>query len=840
MKRSLLGVCVVFAACLLVGGEAVRDWAGLREYTGANAVRRVFGEWREKAWRLNCEQLALNYGENVDYELRREQVLFMPETAEFLYSAAAVLKPRYRKGTRPALEAVVAPLVAGCADAQSKAAAIARHCRDLKNKAQGQARHLVFGGTEEELLQRGEDLGECLGRLFVALCEVAGIPARIVMHDISGHTAAEAWLGGRWGYFDLQRGIWFLNADGQIASLRDLVANPALAERPAAPEQVDAAWARLCRERLFHPSEIHGFEYYSLADAGKYHYGKVTRAEAVSAGLFKISPIYDAVSRKVFGLPVEIGDYFWERRPLKQLPLIWRNDGFSPWYEIVPPARAETVDRDYIAPFAGGPYKIMVWGTGPGSTFSHRTKAGEIFGYEVKEEQWKTMFRKGDRYVHDNIAGLIRQGIDPQQFIAKLVHARGMQFYSRLEMNHAFAPPVKTNWLWLAFVGEFCKNHPEYLMEPHKVRMDYSFPAVREFQLAILRELAEAGLEGLELDFSIYPPYFTTPKPEVMTGFVRDVRKMLDEVGARQGHRITLQAVVEIVTTERHGLDWKRWMEEKLVDRMLVSFVGHGGNQREFDIRADEMVRVGRRTGCEVYGQTLESLSIFAEDAKPDGIKRYSRRKLPEEHFAQALIFMRSGVDGLEMAQGSNRRYSQYKREFDLMGTPAYVEYCDKNYLVDPFPNPAPFRPDLAAAQTRYTETKMVHLRIADDIAGAREAGRRVKTMLLLNLRPLKEGERMRLYINGHGPLLIDGNDPKENQRTDANVVISSDQDKRIPNWWLRGLHELAFEPEWLWLGENIIRMVYETDTPKGREKIQVQWPEVRVRYHATGKQSQR
>jgi hypothetical protein len=28
----------------------------------------------------------------------------------------------------------------------------------------------------------------------------------------------------------------------------------------------------------------------------------------------------------------------------------------------------------------------MVWGTGPGSTFSHRTKAGEIFGYEVKEE----------------------------------------------------------------------------------------------------------------------------------------------------------------------------------------------------------------------------------------------------------------------------------------------------------------------------------------------------------------------------------------------------------------------------------------------------------------------
>ena len=112
--------------------------------------------------------------------------------------------------------------------------------------------------------------------------------------------------------------------------------------------------------------------------------------------------------------------------------------------------------------------------------------------------------------------------------------------------------------------------------------------------------------------------------------------------------------------------------------------------------------------------------------------------------------------------------------------------------------------------------------------------------MLLLNLRPLKEGERMRLYINGHGPLLIDGNDPKENQRTDANVVISSDQDKRIPNWWLRGLHELAFEPEWLWLGENIIRMVYETDTPKGRDKIQVQWPEVRVRYHAAGKQLQR
>ena len=52
-----------------------------------------------------------------------------------------------------------------------------------------------------------------------------------------------------------------------------------------------------------------------------------------------------------------------------------------------------------------------------------------------------------------------------------------------------------------------------------------------------------------------------------------------------------------------------------------------------------------------------------------------------------------------------------------------------------------------------------------------------------------------------------------------------------VPNWWKRGVHELKFPAEKLWLGENIIRVVYSASQPREKESLQVLWPEIQLRY---------
>jgi len=164
----------------------------LKAHSGLNAVNAIVGEFRKKAYVLNYEQLAANYGENVEFQLRREQILLCPQTAGYFYSKQSIPNMSdYINGSRPLLENVVATTIDGCQNEKEKALAIMRFCRDLKKKdTLKPGKGFECGGTEELLIEKGEDLCETLSRLFVGLCEIAGIPARLVMHDIGGHNNA--------------------------------------------------------------------------------------------------------------------------------------------------------------------------------------------------------------------------------------------------------------------------------------------------------------------------------------------------------------------------------------------------------------------------------------------------------------------------------------------------------------------------------------------------------------------------------------------------------------------------------------------------------------------------
>ena len=294
----------------LYRGEKATSWEELRAYTGKQAAEAIVGEDRKKAYLLNYEQLGINYGENVDFQLRREQVILCPDTVDFLYSEFTPTAVSYQRGSRPVLEQVVNETTAGCTNDRERMLALMRFCRDLyKKQWPRDMEQYIYGGTEEQLIEKGEHLCECLGRLLVGLCEVAGIPGRIVMHDIGGHITAELHLDGHWAYVDPRAGLYFLKPDGSFASAWELWHNPILLQAQSDEVKVDLSdrWTwdervSKCETMFFDAREVNGFENYSLANSSSYDYSQVTAKETADRGLWDINKQYREMIDRVFGL----------------------------------------------------------------------------------------------------------------------------------------------------------------------------------------------------------------------------------------------------------------------------------------------------------------------------------------------------------------------------------------------------------------------------------------------------------------------------------------------------------------------------------------------------------
>ena len=296
----------------MFSGPIAGSWDDLRAYTGLASAERIVGEQRRAAYIANYNQLDVNYTGTVDFQLRRELVLLCPQTADFLYRTYTPERTAYVAGSRPELERVVRRATSQAATAADKALALMRFCRDAHLEAGREPSHdnYVYGGAEEELIARGEWLCEGLSRLYVPLCEVAGIPGRILYHVIGGHVTAEVFVGA-WAYVDPRMGVYFRKPDGGLASAWDLWRDPSIMANQ--PDDVkrdvsyQSSWAERvarCRDFFFHPHEVNGFVNYRLADAPRFDYAQTTSEQASNAGLWTINQEYRALIEAVFGVEV--------------------------------------------------------------------------------------------------------------------------------------------------------------------------------------------------------------------------------------------------------------------------------------------------------------------------------------------------------------------------------------------------------------------------------------------------------------------------------------------------------------------------------------------------------
>lgn len=168
----------------------------------------------------------------------------------------------------------------------------------------------------------------------------------------------------------------------------------------------------------------------------------------------------------------------------------------------------------------------------------------------------------------------------------------------------------------------------------------------------------------------------TALRAEVMTGFVRSVRAMLDQAGQRKGRRLGLSARVDWREYRRWGCDVERWMKEGLLDYLVVAQHSLGGY--EFDLTP--FVEMARGTDCAL---------LFGEEASTSGHDR-----TPEEDKAIAEGRMKP-------PQGEHLSLQQYcdrARKWYAMGAAGIHIFNDWNNLPvlrvlgdrQKFPPPAP------------------------------------------------------------------------------------------------------------------------------------------------------
>ena len=256
----------------------------IEDYKGKNIIDRMPTETLRKLLEIQRVIGRLSFGDNVDFEREEDEILYCPETEDYLYNSAPPT-PRYERGTRPILEKVVEETTRGLSTDRERALALLVYCKDLKKRSGN--RDYFYGGTEEELIKKGEKYCERLARLMVALCEIADIPARTVRHVVGGHETTEVFIEGGWAYMDPRHALLYVDANDKILSVRELLANTdvifdqpqwvrdiASTEFPFEKRQKMNAYCFFCR------GELQFFAEYHLGDADRYHFEWMPSAEA--------------------------------------------------------------------------------------------------------------------------------------------------------------------------------------------------------------------------------------------------------------------------------------------------------------------------------------------------------------------------------------------------------------------------------------------------------------------------------------------------------------------------------------------------------------------------------
>ena len=178
---------------------------------------------------------------SVDRVLAEQMVRLCSDTVTYLYTDYTPTVVRYIKGSRTELEGYIEQVTANCHSYEERIERIVQFTTKLADKATGEVlESMRFGGTEEDIIRRGSDWCTDIARVACSLCQIAGVPSRIINlyntnQAYSGHVIIEAYRTRKWGAADSSTAVVYRHPDGTPASTWDLMNQPTLIESHQCP-----------------------------------------------------------------------------------------------------------------------------------------------------------------------------------------------------------------------------------------------------------------------------------------------------------------------------------------------------------------------------------------------------------------------------------------------------------------------------------------------------------------------------------------------------------------------------------------------------------------------------
>lgn len=353
---------------------------------------------------------------------------------------------------------------------------------------------------------------------------------------------------------------------------------------------------------------------------------------------------------------------------------------------------------------------------------------------------------------------LIEKGLDSLQLIIDFARRSGKEVFWTQRLND-----IHDNWT-PSSLPQYKKDHPAWLlfqpedigkgriglMEPHMnaTAVDYGRPEIRDREFAIIEHVCRRyDVDGIELDFMRQPIYFRPtlegrpvelPHLEMMTEFIRRIRRMTEEVGLRRDRPLLISCRVPCRAgiCREIGLDIEKWLNDSLIDIVVASI-----EFEPFTGPISELVKLGHQHDVPVYADISQNFSL-----------NWEALNFVEGWIGAAMNAWNAGVDGIYTFNLFDINSPVYR----IVGEPVMMETRDKVYAVDNIAGryrtwehvlpPAGRLP----LELPLGKKNSVVLPVGDDVADQAKKGKLDSFHLRIYLKNFTHSDRVECKLNGH------------------------------------------------------------------------------------------
>jgi len=282
-------------------------------------------------------------------------------------------------------------------------------------------------------------------------------------------------------------------------------------------------------------------------------------------------------------------------------------DGFTWIHPFRPKTRADLATT--FTPYRHSDFKTWWFQVGGADLVHHPTRVGNLMGGHLD-----TYPRTVDREYVESVRHLHSVDIDPLQVAVDEAHAQAAEILICLRAaGWKGAPPWEE-----FFMSNFYEAHPEWRCIDHDgtptMHLSYAIEEVQDHLIEVYREVLQRGADGAGFLFHRGMPMILWEEPfcqrfvetfgedprklpeddprvyqlraEIVTGFMRKIRTVLDEAAQQRGtpgRRLKL-AVSTFATAKdnaKFGMDVEQWIKEDLIDQIGIAwFAYHTSGRR--------------------------------------------------------------------------------------------------------------------------------------------------------------------------------------------------------------------------------------------------------------------